>query len=78
MPMIRLTDAQDIGELALLKSLFDGNDIRYSVFHEHVSSLYPGIPSFTYRVMVEESDRSRAEVLLSRLRLQLRELPNSA
>ena len=76
MPMIHLTNALDIGELALMKSLLDGNGIMYAVYHEHVSSLYPGIPSFTCRVMVEESDRSRAEILLSRLRLQLREASN--
>ena len=76
--MIHLTNAQDMGELALMRSLLDGNGITYVVHHEHVGSLYPGIPSLTCRIMVEESDRARAEVLLSRLRLQLRELPNSA
>ena len=71
--MIHLTDAQNMGELALMQSLLDGNGIAYAVHHEHVSSLYPGIPSFTCRIMVGESDRHRAETLLSRLRLDLRD-----
>ena len=78
MSMVHLTDAQDMGELGLMKSLLESNGIAYVVLHEHVSSLYPGIPSFTCRVMVEESDRADAEILLSRLRLQLREASNSA
>lgn len=78
MALTFLANAQNMGELALVKSLFDANGIAYVLFHENVSSLYPGLASFTCRVMVEESDRSRAEVLLSRLRLDLRELPHSA
>lgn len=71
--MIHLTSAQDVGELAMIKSLLDGNRITYVIHDEHVSSLYPGVPFFVSRVMVKESDRVRAETLLSRLRLAIRD-----
>lgn len=71
--LIHLTNVQDIGELALIKSLLDGNRIAYVVHDEHVSSLYPGVPFLVSRVLVEESDRARADTLLSRLRLSIRE-----
>lgn len=71
--MIHLTDAQDVGELAIIKSLLDGNRIAYVIHGEHVSSLYPGVPFLVCRVMVDVSDRVRAEILLSRLRLSIRE-----
>ena len=73
MRMIHLTNAQDVGELAMIKSLFDGNRISYVVHGEHVSSLYPGMPFSVSRVMVDAADRARAEVLLGRLRLSIRE-----
>jgi hypothetical protein len=71
--MIHLTNAQDVGELALIKSLLDGNRIPYVIHGEHVSSLYPGVPFFVSRVMVKESDRDRADTLLSRLRTEIRD-----
>ena len=71
--MIHLTSAQDVGELAMIKSLLDGNRIAYVVHGEHMSSLYPGMPFVVSRVMVDASDQARAEVLLSRLRLSIRE-----
>ena len=77
MSMIHLTNARDVGELAIIRSLLDGNNIRYLVYHEHISSLYPGIASLMGCVMVEESEHSRAEILLSRLRLPIREATNS-
>ena len=73
MRMIHLTNAQDVGELAMIKSLLDGNRIAYVVHDEHVSSLSPGVPFFVSRVMVDVSDQARAKVLLSRLRLSIRE-----
>ncbi len=73
MQLIHLTSAQDVGELALIKSLLDGNHIAYVIHGEHMSSLYPGMPFVGSRVMVEASDHIRAEVLLSRLRLSIRE-----
>ena len=73
MQLIHLTSAQDVGELALIKSLLDGNHIAYVIHGEHMSSLYPGMPFVGSRVMVEASDQIRAEVLLSRLRLSIRE-----
>jgi hypothetical protein len=75
MRMIHLTDAQDVGELAIIKSLLDGNRIAYVIHGEHVSSLYPGVPFLVCRVMVDVSDQVRAETLLSRLRLSIREAP---
>lgn len=73
MALVHLMDAQDMGELAVMHSLLDGNGIAYVVQHEHVGSLYPGIPSMTCRVLVDEADRARAGTLVSRLRLQLRD-----
>ena len=73
MPMIPLINTQDVGELAIIKSLLDGNRIAYVIHGEHMSSLYPGVPFFVSRVMVDVSDQARAEVLLSRLRLSIRE-----
>jgi len=73
MRMIHLMNAQNVGELAIIKSLLDGNRIAYVIHGEHMSSLYPGVPSFVSRVMVDVSDHARAEVLLSRLRLSIRE-----
>jgi len=72
-PLIHLTNAQNVGELAIIKSLLEGNRIPYVIHGEHVSSLYPGVPSCVGRVMVNVSDRARAETLLSRLRLSIRE-----
>ncbi len=73
MRMIHLMNAQDVGELALIKSLLDGNRITYIVHGEHVSSLYPGVPLVGSRVMVDAADHARAEVLLGRLRLSIRD-----
>ncbi len=70
-----LTHAQDVGELALIKSLLDGNGIAYVIHGEHVSSLYPGVACLVSRVLVQSSDHARAETLLSRLRLSVREAP---
>ncbi len=71
--MVHLINTQDVGELAIIKSLLDGNRIAYVIHGEHMSSLYPGVPFFLSRVMVDVSDQARAEVLLSRLRLSIRE-----
>lgn len=73
MQMIHLTSAQDVGELAIIKSLLDGNRIAYVMHDEHVSSLYPGVPFLVCRVMVDASQQARARTLLSRLRLSIRE-----
>lgn len=74
MPMIRLTEPQSMGELAMITSLLEGSGIAYIVQNEHMSSLYPGLPILTSRVMVDESDQVHAEVLLSRLRLAVRDV----
>ena len=73
MPMIHLTSAQNVGELAIIKSLLDGNRIAYVIHGEHMSSLYPGMAFVGSRVLVDVADLARAEVLLSRLRLSIRE-----
>ncbi len=73
MRMVHLINTQDVGELAIIKSLLDGNRIAYVIHGEHMSSLYPGVPFFVSRVMVDVSDQARAQVLLSRLRLSIRE-----
>jgi len=74
MPMIRLTEPQSMGELAMITSLLEGSGIAYIVQNEHVSSLYPGLPILNSSVMVDECDQLRAEVLLSRLRLAVRDV----
>lgn len=68
--MITLIEPTDEGELALIKSLLDGNDIRYFVQNEHFGGLYPGLSlPFNRRVvMVEEQDYDRAGLLMSELR----------
>ena len=67
MGLIKLTEPRDMGELALIKSLLDGNGITYVVHNEHVNSLYPGVPLLMCTVMVDETELQRAETLLSKL-----------
>ncbi len=71
--LVTLCEPGDVGELALIRSLLDGNGIPYAVQHEHIGALYPGVALLGSRVMVEERDKQRAEILLSRLALQVRE-----
>lgn len=71
--LVTLCEPGDVGELALIKSLLDGNGIFYAVHHEHMGALYPGVPLLGSRVMVSEAEKQRAEILLSRLALQIRE-----
>jgi hypothetical protein len=72
--MICLVEPQSLGELAMITSLLEGSGIAYMVQNEHMSSLYPGLPILNSRVMVDESDRANADVLLSRLRLAVRDV----
>ena len=74
MPMIHLTEPQSMGELAMITSLLEANGIDYRVQNEHVSSLYPGLPILNSRVMVDACDQVHAELLLSRLRLAVRDV----
>jgi len=76
--LVTLCEPGDVGELALIKSLLDGNGIRYVVHHEHIGALYPGVSLLCSRVMVEEREKLKAEVLLSRLALQIREATDEA
>ena len=78
MPMICLTEPQNMGELAMVTSLLEGSGIAYLLENEHVSSLYPGLPILNSRVMVDERDRLSADVLLSRLRLEVRDVSAQA
>ncbi len=71
--LVTLCEPADVGELALIKSLLDGNGILYIVHHEHIGALYPGVSLLCSRVMVAEGDKRRAEILLSRLALQIRD-----
>ena len=63
-----------MGELAVITSLLEGSGIPYMVQNEHVSSLYPGLHLLNSHVMVHQCDQLRAEVLLSRLRLAVRDV----
>ena len=74
MSMIRLTEPQSMGELAMITSLLEGSGISYLVQNEHMSSLYPGLPILNSSVMVDERDQVNAEMLLSRLRLEVRDV----
>jgi len=74
MPMIRLTEPQSMGELAMITSLLEGSGIHYVVQNEHMSSLYPGLPILNSSVMVDERDQDNANMLLSRLRLEVRDV----
>jgi hypothetical protein len=74
MSLIRLAEPYNLGELVMLQSLLDGSGIAYVVRHANVSSLYPGIPALTSQIFVEERDFARAEHLLDRLRLEVREV----
>lgn len=78
MPMICLMEPQNMGELAMVTSLLEGSGIAYLLENEHVSSLYPGLPILNSRVMVDERDRLSADVLLSRLRLEVRDVSAQA
>ena len=71
--LVTLCESADVGELALIKSLLDGNGILYAVYHEHIGALYPGVSMLCSRVMVAEGEKQRAAILLSRLALQVRE-----
>lgn len=78
MPMICLMEPQNMGELAMVTSLLEGSGIAYLLENEHVSSLYPGLPILNSRVMVDERDRLSADLLLSRLRLEVRDVSAQA
>lgn len=67
MAMVKLIEPQNMGELALIKSLLDGNGIAYFVQNEHLGSLLPGVPFVASVVMVEDWDLDRAGTLLGRL-----------
>ena len=71
--LVTLCEPGDVGDLALIKSLLDGSGIFYIVHHEHIGALYPGVSLLCSRVMVAEGDNRRAEILLSRLALQIRD-----
>jgi hypothetical protein len=51
----------DPGELAIIKSILDDNEMKYFVQGEHFSSFYGGIP---YRIMVPKDEYDRAVGLL--------------
>ena len=74
MSLVRLSEPYNTGELAILQSLLAGCGIEYVVRHANVGSLYPGVPELNPYVMVEERDLPRVEELLSRLRLNVREV----
>jgi len=74
MPMIRLTEPQSMGELAMITSLLEASGIAYMVQNEHMSSLYPGLPILNSSVMVDACDVVNAKVLLSRLWLEVRDV----
>ena len=78
MPMICLTEPQNMGELEMVTSLLEGSGIAYLLENEHVSRLYPGLPILNSRVMVDERDRLSADLLLSRLRVEVRDVSAQA
>ena len=76
--MRHLITAQDLGELAIIKSLCEANAIPCIFQHEHISSLYPGCAALLCQVLVDDADWDRAMILLRRLRQPLREVEPSA
>ncbi len=66
MKFVRVIEPVNQGELAVIKSLLDGNGINYYVQNEHLSGLY-NIPVLPCVVMVDEWDVKKAETLLSLL-----------
>ena len=70
MAMEKVCECYDEGELSVIKSLLEANDISYFVQNEHFGSLYPGVTMpFNHRsIMVESSEVERAQILLSRLK----------
>ncbi|MEC4889779.1 MAG: DUF2007 domain-containing protein [Nitrospira sp.] len=78
MAMRYLTTAQDMGELAIIKSLCEANAISCFFQHEHISSLYPGCSALLCRLLVDEADWERTGILLRRLRMPLREVGPTA
>jgi hypothetical protein len=70
MALTKLVETQDVGRVALVKSLLEANGIPYVVQNEHFGSLYPGVPfspGHGMIVMVSEWDAERAETLLGEL-----------
>jgi hypothetical protein len=69
MELVKLIELHDEGQLALLKSLLDGNGISYFIRNEHFGSLYPGSasPLNARVVMVPEVEVGRAGALLHQL-----------
>lgn len=74
MEFVKLIEPQNPGELALIKSLLDGNEIEYYVQNEHLGGLY-NLPVLPCVVMVRECDLPRAQTLLSLLRTKQEEKP---
>jgi hypothetical protein len=74
MRFVHLAKLYDLGELIMLQSLLGGSGIEYVVRHANAGSLYPGVPALTPHVMVDERDVLRAEQLLCRLRLPVRDV----
>lgn len=69
MGLVKLAELHDEGQLALLRSLLDGNGIVYFILNEHFGSLYPGSasPLNARVVMVPEAELGRAGTLLGQL-----------
>lgn len=78
MSMVVLSEPHDLSALMLIRSLLDGSGIDYVVRNEHVSSLYPGLPALSSQVLVKQRDYHRAEVLLSRLPIEIRDVSAQA
>ena len=67
MAFVKLLESQDVGEVAVLKSVLDANRVPHFIQNEHFGSLYPGIPlppNSGMMVMVHEAELKRAAALL--------------
>jgi len=69
MALTPVYECHDEGELPIIKSLLEANNIPYFIKNEHFGSLYPGASmSFNTRlIMVDEVDVDRTSILLSRM-----------
>ncbi|MDX1410688.1 MAG: DUF2007 domain-containing protein [Nitrospirales bacterium] len=69
MTFTKIYEGHDEGEISIIKSLLDANEITFVVENENFGSLYPGgsIPFNARNIFVPEEDVDRVRILLSRL-----------
>ncbi len=64
--LIELINTFNQGDIAIIKSIFDANDIEYYCYDEHYSTFKVALPS---RIMIRKSDIKKVEPLIKKLDL---------